>query len=296
MVQLNKVTKKIKDKTIVKDLTIQINQGEVFGLLGPNGAGKSTTIRMMVGLISISAGDILINGRSISKEFQEAIGQVGAIVENPEFYQFLSGYQNLIHYANFHPKVTRERIDEVSAMVGLSERIADPVRTYSLGMRQRLGLAQALLHRPSVLILDEPTNGLDPAGIRELRQYLRRLAEEEGVAVIISSHLLAEMELICDRVAFIKEGRLLDVKTVGNDYREQWVAFEVDHPERAGFEIQKTLPGLSLRYNENILEVLVDHEKTAVINEVLIKAGLKVYGIIPRGQSLEDLFMEVTTE
>ncbi len=296
VIQLNKVTKKISGKTIVNNLTLQINRGEVFGLLGPNGAGKTTTIRMMVGLISISAGDILINGWSISKHFQEAISRVGAVVENPEFYQFLSGYQNLTHYVNLHPQVSRERINKVSTMVGLSARINDPVRTYSLGMRQRLGLAQALLHCPSVLILDEPTNGLDPTGIRELRQYLRRLAEEEGVAVVVSSHLLSEMDLICDRVAFIKGGRLLDVKQVGNSSEKRWVSFEVDHPERAGMEIQRIVPGVNLKYTGGMVEVLADREKTAVLTEALIIAGVKVYGIISKEKSLEDLFMEVTKE
>lgn len=296
VIQINNVTKKINGKTIIDNLTLQINRGEVFGLLGPNGSGKTTTIRMMVGLISITAGDIMLNGWSISKHFQKAIVGVGAVVENPEFYSFLSGYRNLTHYANLHPQVSRERIDEVSAMVGLASRIDDPVRTYSLGMRQRLGLAQALLHRPSVLILDEPTNGLDPAGIRELRQYLRRLAEEEDVAVVVSSHMLSEMDLICNRVAFIKGGRLLDVKQVGDSSKEQWVSFEVDHPERAGLEIQKIMPGVNLKKNGGIIEVLADREKTAVFTKALIMAGVKVYVITPKEKSLEDLFMEVNEE
>lgn len=297
-VQLTKVTKKIRGKTIINDLSLQINQGEVFGLLGPNGAGKTTTIRMMVGLISITAGDIMINGWSISKNFREAIAQVGAIVENPEFYRFLSGYWNLVHYANMYPKVgiDRERIAEVVQMVGLEARIHDPVRTYSLGMRQRLGVAQALLHRPPVLILDEPTNGLDPAGIRELRQYLRYAAEREGVAVIVSSHLLAEMELMCDRAAFIKDGRLLDVKPIGNFLKEQRLVFQVDEPQQAGLVIQKMLPDTRVNIAGEAVEVLADRETTAAITAGLVKAGIKVYGIQPKTGSLEDVFMEVTTE
>ena len=138
--------------------------------------------------------------------------QVGAIVENPEIYQYLTGYQNLLHYARMIPGVTKQRIDEVVELVGLTARIHDKVKTYSLGMRQRLGVAQAILHRPALLILDEPTNGLDPAGIRELRDYLRHLAKHEGTTVFVSSHLLSEMELMCDRFAIIQAGKLIDVR------------------------------------------------------------------------------------
>ena len=225
VIKLVNVSKKIDRKTIIDGLTLEIRRGEVFGLLGPNGAGKTTTIRMMVGLIAITAGDILIRGASINKDFRKAIAQVGAIVENPELYGFLTGYQNLVHFANLYPAVTLERIEEVISFIGLEKRIHDRVKTYSLGMRQRLGVAQAILNKPSILILDEPTNGLDPAGIKELRDYLRILAKNEGVSVIVSSHLLSEMELLCDRVAIIKSGRLLGVHDgwgfrlwrVGND-------------------------------------------------------------------------------
>ncbi len=173
VVRLKNVTKRIGKKTIIDDLTFDVPQGEIFGFLGPNGAGKTTTIRMMVGLMSITQGDIWIQGKSIHSQFKQAIRHVGAIVENPELYKYLSGYRNLIHYARMTPGVSKQRIDEVVQLVRLEERIHDKVGTYSLGMRQRLGVAQALLHRPSLLILDEPTNGLDPAGIRELRDYLR---------------------------------------------------------------------------------------------------------------------------
>jgi ABC-2 type transport system ATP-binding protein len=180
LLQLKNARKDIGKKTIIHDLSLEVFPGEVFGFLGPNGAGKTTTIRMIVGLMGITSGEVLINGISIQKDFEKAIQHVGAIVENPEMYKFLTGYQNLLHYARMAKGVTKERIDEVVKLVGLEKRIHDKVKTYSLGMRQRLGLAQALLHRPSLLILDEPTNGLDPAGIREIRDYLRKLAKEEG--------------------------------------------------------------------------------------------------------------------
>nr|WP_246078974.1 ABC transporter ATP-binding protein [Paenibacillus piri] len=236
VVQLRDVTKRIGSKTIVDHLSFDVLPGEIFGFLGPNGAGKTTTIRMMVGLMSLTEGEVLVNGISVKKQFEQAMMYVGAIVENPEFYKFLSGYQNLQHFARMIPGITEERLKEVIALVRLEHRIYDKVKTYSLGMRQRLGVAQAILHRPAVLILDEPTNGLDPEGIRELRDYLRELSRKEGIAVIVSSHLLSEMELMCDRVAIIQNGRLLDVrsfKEIQSDSRLLEVEFDVDNLEKA---------------------------------------------------------------
>src|SRR5690625_4260366 len=204
--ELIDVKKSIGKKEIIKGLTFTINKGEVFGFIGPNGAGKTTTIRMMVGLMQLSDGDVRILGKSIKSDYKEAIREVGAIVENPEIYPFMTGLQNLAHYARMIPGITKERIQEVVAIVGLEKAMKEKVGRYSLGMRQRLGIAQALLHNPSVLILDEPTNGLDPTGIREIRQYIRQLATKENVAVIISSHLLSEIELMCDRIGIIKKG------------------------------------------------------------------------------------------
>lgn len=236
VVRLQGVSKIISSRSLVSDLTLDISPGQVFGFLGPNGAGKTTTIRMMVGLMSISKGDIFISGHSVKNEFEEAIAQVGAIVENPEMYKFLTGYQNLVHFARMSPGVTKERIAETIERVGLTARIHDKVKTYSLGMRQRLGVAQAILHRPKLLVLDEPTNGLDPQGIRELRDYLRLLTHEEGITVFVSSHLLSEMELMCDTVAIIQNGKLIDVRNLrdeqGSDALIE-VAFEVDDAERA---------------------------------------------------------------
>ena len=217
IVQLKDVTKKIGGKTLIDKVSFDVYGGEVFGFLGPNGAGKTTTIRMMVGLTKITDGDVIIEGKSIQKDFEDAVQHVGAIVENPEMYKFLSGYKNLVHFARMYKGISKEKIDEVVKLVGLEKRIHEKVKTYSLGMRQRLGIAQSLLHDPKVLILDEPTNGLDPAGIREIRAYIRRLAKERGMAVIVSSHLLSEMELMCDRVGIIQNGKLLDVQKM-NDF------------------------------------------------------------------------------
>ena len=180
VVELKNVTKTIVVKKIIDDLSFKVIEGEVFGFLGPNGAGKTTTIRMIVGLIGITEGEITISGKNVAKDFENAIQHVGAIVENPELYKFLTGYQNLQQVARLIKGISKEKIDEIVELVGLKDRIHDKVKRYSLGMRQRLGIAQSLLHDPKILILDEPTNGLDPAGIREMRDYLRSLAQEKG--------------------------------------------------------------------------------------------------------------------
>ncbi|WP_339320741.1 ABC transporter ATP-binding protein [Paenibacillus sp. FSL R10-2734] len=290
--RLQGVTKKIGSKTIVSNLTLDIPPGQIFGFLGPNGAGKTTTIRMMVGLISMSSGDVLISGHSIKKNYKEAITNVGAIVENPEMYKFLSGYQNLKHFARMVSGVDKKRIDEVVHLVGLGQRIHDKVKTYSLGMRQRLGVAQALLNRPKLLILDEPTNGLDPQGIRELRDYLRRLCHEEGTTVFVSSHLLSEMELMCDSVAIIQNGQLLEVKQlkdVGNTAMPIGeTLFEVDDAEAA-----LTLIGLGAVKSGGFV-VEAEREMIAEINARLVAGGIKVYSIKAIARTLEDQFLEVT--
>ncbi|BAU28318.1 ABC-2 type transport system ATP-binding protein [Aneurinibacillus soli] len=296
ILEIRNLTKRIGNKTIIDNVSFEIPKGEVFGFLGPNGAGKTTTIRMMVGLMSITEGDVLIDGHSIITDFERAIVKVGAIVENPEMYKFLSGYDNLIHFARMVPGITKERIDEVIQLVGLANRIRDKVKTYSLGMRQRLGVAQALLHKPSLLILDEPTNGLDPAGIRELRDYLHTLTREEGISVLVSSHLLSEMQLMCDRVAIIQEGKLIDVqsiKDIMNEETSSSVVFELDDIELA-LETLASQQSARLKRVDGGVECWLDKEQIAVINEILVKAGVKIYGIKKITPSLEEKFLQVT--
>ncbi|KIL39447.1 bacitracin ABC transporter ATP-binding protein [Gordoniibacillus kamchatkensis] len=302
VVQLRGVTKRIGFKTIIDRISFDVPRGEVFGLLGPNGAGKTTTIRMMVGLMSITEGEIIIEGRSIRTHFEQAIRRVGAIVENPEMYKFLSGYRNLVHFARMTPGVSEARIREVISLVGLENRIDEKVRTYSLGMRQRLGVAQALLHKPSLLILDEPTNGLDPAGIRELRDHLRRLAREEGISVIVSSHLLSEMELMCDRIAVMQTGKLIDVRHIGEFVKEEGAAkvlFEIEPGQLA--EAERTIRAAAIEAQASPdpsvsggLLVTVERERIADVNAALVSAGIRVSGIRPVTKSLEDKFLEIT--
>jgi ABC-2 type transport system ATP-binding protein len=295
IVQVEHISKRIGSKTIIDKLSFDVPRGEVFGFLGPNGAGKTTTIRMMVGLMSISEGDIQVGGYSIRTHFEQAIRHIGAIVENPEMYKFLSGYKNLVHYARMIPGIGEERIGEVIDLVGMTNRIHDKVKTYSLGMRQRLGIAQALLHKPSVLILDEPTNGLDPAGIRELRDHLRKLTREEGISVIVSSHLLAEMELMCDRVAIIQNGKLVDVRLIKEYVQEdgkQRVVYEVDAIEQAVKLASAT--GYPVEVIDAELVMDLDKEDIALLNKRFVEAGISVYGIRKTMKSLEDQFLEMT--
>ncbi|WP_027086143.1 ABC transporter ATP-binding protein [Cohnella panacarvi] len=298
VVSLRNVTKRIGKTTIIDHLTFDVPKGEIFGFLGPNGAGKTTTIRMMVGLMKITQGEILIKGKSIKSEFEQAISHVGAIVENPEMYKYLSGYRNLVHYARMVPGVTKARIDEVVKLVKLEDRIHDKVKKYSLGMRQRLGVAQAMLHKPSLLILDEPTNGLDPAGIRELRDYLRHLTREEGITVIVSSHLLSEMELMCDRIAILQRGKLIDVKGVeefvgGNDQAQTYL-IEASADALAVADIRAMNGVEDAKAVSEGIEVVTGRDRIPEILAYLIKNDVDVYGARAVRQSLEDRFLEMT--
>jgi ABC-2 type transport system ATP-binding protein len=303
---LRNVTKIIGRRKIVDDVSFEVPRGEVFGFLGPNGAGKTTTIRLIVGLMRLTAGEVFINGHSIQRDFAKAIMKVGAVVENPEMYKYLTGYQNLVHFARVIPGIGKERIDEVVNLVRLETRIHEKVSKYSLGMRQRLGIAQALLRRPELLILDEPTNGLDPAGIREMRDYLREVAQKENTAVFVSSHMLAEMELMCDRVAIIQQGQLKAVKLVRELVRMQGqktVVFEVEQKEEAVQAMRKYLlarasVGEHLEHGVNEvddgIEMVLERDQIADANKLLIEAGVRVFGIRQSNTSLEDSFLELT--
>lgn len=294
VVQLKGLTKTIKKKHLVQDINLDLLPGEVFGFLGPNGAGKTTTIRMMVGLMKPSQGHVFINGTDLHENFEKAIGEVGAIVENPELYNYLSGYKNLIHFARMHESVTKERIQEVIEQVGLQNRIHEQVRTYSLGMRQRLGLAQALLHRPKFLILDEPTNGLDPAGIREFRYYLRKIAREDGVSIFVSSHLLSEIELMCDRVGIIQQGELIDVRNISGDTNDvKWVV-DVDRPREAKHVLEGMVSNIEENIEEGSIQFNAEKDIIPKVNQKLVESEILVYGITSMKTTLEDEFLKVT--
>ncbi|QOR85717.1 ABC transporter ATP-binding protein [Geobacillus stearothermophilus] len=290
---VKELRKTIRGKEIIKGISFELHEGEVFGFLGPNGAGKTTTIRMLVGLIRPTAGTVAIGGYDLHRQFTDAIRQIGCIVENPEMYPYLTGWENLEHFARMMPGIGADRIMEVAKLVGLEQRIHDRVGTYSLGMRQRLGIAQALLGKPKVLILDEPTNGLDPAGIREMRAFIRFLAETEGLSVLVSSHLLSEIQLMCDRVAIMAKGRLLAVDTVERLLNQQarvvWKAAPTDRA-RALLAAETEV----LRADEETIVTPYEPSRLAAWNAKLVRAGVSVSEIEPRLPTLEDLFIELT--
>lgn len=287
--------KTLGGKEIIKDITFEVQSGEVFGFLGPNGAGKTTTIRMLVGLIRPSSGTIRICGHDVQKDFIQAMKCIGSIVENPELYKFLTGRENLEHFSRMLGPIDHERIEEVIRLVEMQQRIDDPVRTYSLGMRQRLGIAQALLGRPRLLILDEPTNGLDPAGIRELRSFVRTLAQNEGISVFISSHLLGEVQMMCDRVAIISHGKIIRTAAVKDlvDTEVTKVEWKMNPIEKGVGMLEKA--GATITSKED--STLVCTMPIAIIDEVnrqLVNQGVSISGIRRIDHTLEDLFLELT--
>ncbi|MFC7440858.1 ABC transporter ATP-binding protein [Laceyella putida] len=288
--------KKIGKRDIVRHISFDVKEGEIFGFLGPNGAGKTTTIRMLVGLIKPTSGTVHICGHSLRTDFLKAIRHVGCIVENPELYPYLTGQENLEHFARMLPEATPERIAEVVEFVELTPRIHDLVKTYSLGMRQRLGIAQALLGNPKLLILDEPTNGLDPAGIRELRAFIRRLAKEKGISVFISSHILHEVQLMCDRVAIINQGTIVKTAAVNElVQRETLVEWELQ-PVTDGLDKLKQLSYVSQVEQRQPSRVIVQmpRDKIAETNAYLASERIQVTEIRAYQPTLEDIFLEMT--
>lgn len=306
VVRLRKVGKYFGKRKVVNGLTMTLYAGEVFGFLGPNGAGKTTTIKMLAGLIGIDEGKISVCGQDVEHHFEKAMENVGAIVENPEMYRYMTGMQNLLQYARMRKGVTRERIREVVELVGLSNRIHEKVGKYSLGMRQRLGVAQALLHHPKVLILDEPTNGLDPAGIRNLRDILKNLAHSEGICVLVSSHLMSEMQLMCDRVGILVKGELIQTTTVeklveGMQQKSPRYRYHVDDAGKAA-DLLTEENGCAVEYMDpEHLEMEIrlseesPQEKLGSINRHLMQNGVMLFTVSPtETQRLEDAFIELT--
>ena len=294
-IELKNVTKKIRGNQIIDHLSFEVFGGELFGLLGPNGAGKTTTIRMMVGLNSVTSGEIVICGKNVAKDFEKAIRYVGAIVENPAFYPFLTGYENLQQFGRMTRGVTKEKMAEVVTLVGLDERIHEKVKTYSLGMRQRLGIAQSLLHNPKILILDEPTNGLDPAGIRDIRNYLRKLAKEKGLAIVVSSHLLSEMELMCDRIAIIQKGKLLKVQNVGKDGHKENALYHF-HVNKAEEATRLIIDNLNIQpiVKGKIVEMKLPRRLVPQVIKLFVGHNILIYEATKITKTLEEQFFEIT--
>ena len=289
VLECNKVFKKIGHHVIVSDLSFSLNEGDILGFIGPNGAGKTTSIKLMLGLQSLSGGSVKILGYDIKKDFVKAIRQVGAIVENPDLYMYLTGYENLKIASVFY-QVDKNRIDEVVRLVGLEERIHDAVKNYSLGMRQRLGIAVAILHRPKLLVLDEPMNGLDPEGIKDLKNILTTLARDYSMAIIISSHILSELESFCTRICIFSKGRVEKDASIAEIKK-------ITEKERYCLEVSDTnldsiLTSYQVLDNEHI-EVSTTRENIVNILKALLLNDIFVYEVKREVLSLEDVFLKV---
>lgn len=296
------LNKTLGKKHILHDIDMECYGGEVFGFLGPNGAGKTTTIKIAVGLLDIDEGTIEICGYDVSKKFEQAMANVGGIVENPEMYKYLTGRENLRQYARMRGVEDEKRIDEVVNLVKLSNRIDEKVSKYSLGMRQRLGVAQALLHKPKLLILDEPTNGLDPQGIKELRDVLKHIAHNDGVCVVVSSHLMSEMELMCDRVGIIANGKMIgtysmeELTSRSNGSAAEYI-IETDNAAKASELLSELFPCRVSDNNDLVISVNIENEREEIsrINAKLINSGFKLYTVHrTENKKLEDVFIELT--
>jgi len=288
----SQLTKIIGDRTIVDDVSFDLHPGEVFGFLGPNGAGKTTTIRMLVGLIRPTHGSVTVCGYDVRHQFEKAMRCIGCIVENPDLYRFMTGRENLEHFARML-RVGPPEIERVATLVNLAHRLDERVGTYSLGMRQRLGIAQAMLGSPRVLILDEPANGLDPAGIREIRELLRGLAAEHALSVFVSSHLLSEVELIADRVAIIHKGRVLRTGPVRDLISHQrTMELRVSDPTRAAGIVRER--GVELTIDHDLLLADIDENDVPPLIAALTREGIDIFHARPRVQTLEEMFLETT--
>lgn len=287
LLECQNLCKSFGKKQILKNVSFEIDEGDILAFIGPNGSGKTTTIKLILGLQNIDEGKVIINGYDIKKDFVKAISNVGAIVENPDTYMYLTGWQNLKLIANMYKGITNEKIMEIVKLVDLEKRINDKVSKYSLGMRQRLGIARALINNPNILILDEPTNGLDPEGIKDLRILLKKLAKE-GLGILISSHNLAELESFCNKVLIIDEGTIIETSEVkefknnGNKY-----VFSVSDTKDLSIEGMYEVTKDKFSFNG-------DKEDIASIIKTLVKKNIDIYEVHMQELTLEEAFLKKT--
>ena len=294
VLELKNVSKSFGKRKIIDNLNLEVEEGEIYGFLGPNGSGKTTTIKMILRLINSDSGEIKVNGYDTKKQFEKAMECIGAIVENPDLYKYMSGIDNLRLHARIR-NIDEKRIKEVLELVELKGREKDKVGKYSLGMKQRLGLALTLLHKPKVLILDEPPNGLDPAGIKKLRDILKEISHKEGVAVFVSSHILSEMQLMCDRVAVLDNGKIVKVEKISdtNEEKEEVVEIKVRNIEKA-VKILKKEFNLDAKIENNKINITVRTEKLPEVIKKLAIADTEIQLVIPKEHTLEDIFFDAT--
>lgn len=285
MVRLENLSKAFRGRPALTGLSLEIQRGEIFGLLGHNGAGKSTTFGLMLGHLYPDSGEAFIAGHSVQRDRARAISRVGAIFETPAFYEYMSGWHNLRFFVSLSGLVPDERLMEAVKLVRLEKRIHDPVRAYSHGMRQRLALAQALLPDPEFILLDEPTEGLDPEGIQEMREMIRHLRDERGLTVMLSSHLLSEVELLCDRVAILHQGRLIFCGSWKSG-EPQW-RLDLDDWAKAAPVLERVG---AVSGGKNLVSLRAGGDMADVV-AALVQAGVRVRAVEPVKATLEDFYM-----
>ena len=296
ILDVSNVTKSFGNRVAVNNVSFTIREGEIFGFLGPNGAGKTTTMKMICGLTSITKGQIRICNYDMPKDQEKALSYVGALIENPLMYPNMTGWDNLKYYASLYNNVSEKDIKKYAKIVGLEARLKDKLKTYSLGMKQRLGIAQALLHSPKLLVLDEPLSGLDPNGVKEMRDFLKILAHEYRISILISSHMLSDMEQICDTIGIINNGQLLEIKSI-TALREtiegaKRIQVKVDYPNFAGKIIVNEMR-LKVDLAGNRVLVYTGEDKISAITQKLVSYGINIFGIEVATKSLEQIFLEI---
>ena len=286
VLECNNLVKKMNGKEIVHNISFKINKGDIMGFIGPNGSGKTTTIKLILGLYKIDSGFVKICNYNIKDNFVKAISNVGAIIENPDMYMYLSGYENLKIVSSIY-NVSEDRVWEVIRLVNLEKRIYDKVSKYSLGMRQRLGIAQAILHNPKLLILDEPTNGLDPEGIKELKILLKKLASN-GMSIIVSSHILSELESFCNKICIINKGSVIECTDINNLYNMSYNSYIL---ELSKVNLDDCLGNYKLIDDKHI-KIKICGSINKII-KILLDNKVNIYEIKREVLSLEDIFMSL---
>jgi ABC-2 type transport system ATP-binding protein len=295
ILQTRNLGKRYKRRWAVRNLNLTVHRGEVFGFLGPNGAGKSTTIRMLLSLVKPTTGGVKLFGKSLRGNRREVLSRIGGLVERPDFYLYLTARKNLEIVSALKGDVREEEITEVLDTVGLLQRSEDKVKTYSHGMKQRLGIAQALLGSPEIVILDEPTSGLDPQGIKEVRDLIRRLRAEHSMTIFLSSHLLHEIEQTATSMAIINEGTAVVQGRVQELLSEGDLLLRVEaRPIERALEVLSTEPGVEGLHREGeVIECSVSREDIGTLNRRLVEAGVEVRALVPK-RSLEEYFLSIT--
>lgn len=294
VLKIKNISKSIRNKKIIKYVSFNVNEGEIYGLLGPNGAGKTTIIKMIAGLITTDKGDIYICNKTINEGRKEYIGNIAAIVENPEMYEYLSGIENLRQLARLDKMVKDEDVLKALRIVGLNDRMNDKFKTYSLGMKQRLGLAQVIMGQKKLWILDEPTNGLDADGIIEFRNILKSSVKDRNISILISSHILAEMEVLCDRVAFINNGEIKSVESI-KDIHDDYETFEIrtEEPEKYTDLANEVDFIKKIKIEDNYVDAEIKKGCYYILIKFLISNNIKFSEVIPKRKNLEKRYLEV---